>query len=87
MAEDVNYEDGTKTMVFGHDQADWDTLAESGETFLIERAQLAWLTSCTELNATLERRRGLRRLDLELLAERAGLGHLLGLIVCNGIGR
>lgn len=68
-------------MTFGRDQADWDLLVEAGETFLIERARLGRLTSYTELNASLERRTGLRRFDFELQAERAAMGHLLGLVV------
>jgi hypothetical protein len=66
---------------FGRDQADWDLLAAAGEAFLIERARLGRLTSYTELNATLERRTSLRRFDFGLQAERAAMGHLLGLIV------
>ena len=81
VAVGVNDEAGTGTMAFGRDQADWDLLAEAGETFLIERARLGRLTSYTELNATLERRTGLRGFDFELQAERAAMGHLLGLIV------
>ena len=72
---------GTETMAFGRDEADWDLLAEAGEAFLIERARLGRLTSYTELNATLERRTSLRRFDFGLQAERAAMGHLLGLIV------
>lgn len=68
-------------MMFGRDEADWDVLAGAGEEFLIERARLSRLTSYTELNAALERRTGLRRFDFELQAERAAVGHLLGLIV------
>jgi hypothetical protein len=71
----------TETMAFGRNQADWDILARAGEEFLIERARLGRLTSYTEMNATLERRTGLRRFDFELQAERAAMGHLLGLIV------
>ena len=77
----VNKVMGTGTMAFGRDQADWDLLAGAGEAFLIERARLGRLTSYTELNATLERRTGLRRFDFALQAERAAMGHLLGLIV------
>jgi hypothetical protein len=77
----VEDEAGTGAMAFGRDQADWDVLAEAGEEFLAERARLERLTSYTELNATLERRTGLRRFDFELQAERAAMGHLLGLIV------
>jgi hypothetical protein len=72
---------GTETMAFGRDQADWDLLAEAGEAFLIERASLGRLTSYAELNATLERRTGLRRFNFELQAERTAMGHLLRLIV------
>lgn len=71
----------TETMAFGRDQTDWDLLAEAGEAFLVERARLGRLTSYTELNATLERRTGLRRFDFGLQADRAAMGHLLGLIV------
>jgi len=51
--------------------------AVAGEAFLIERARLGRLTSYTVLNATLERRTGLRRFDFGLQAERAAMGHLL----------
>lgn len=68
-------------MVFGRDEAEWDLLAAAGEAFLIERARLGRMTSYTELNAALERRTGARRFDFELQAERAAMGHLLGLIV------
>lgn len=68
-------------MAFGRDEADWDVLSAAGEEFLIERARLNRLTSYTELNAVLERRTGLRRFTFELQAERAAMGHLLGLIV------
>ena len=71
----------TEAMLFGRDQADWDLLAAAGEQFLIERARRGRLTSYTELNATLERCTGLRSFDFELQAERAAMGHLLGLIV------
>lgn len=74
---------GADTMAFGRDGSDWDLLAAVGETFLIERARLGRLTSYTELNAVLERRTGLRRFDFGLQAERAAMGHLLGLIVAE----
>jgi hypothetical protein len=72
---------GSRATAFGRDQADWDLLAEAGETFLIERARLGRLTSYTELNAVLERRTGLRRFDFGMQADRTAMGHLLGLIV------
>lgn len=67
--------------MFGRDELDWDQLAEAGEGFLIERAQLARMTSYTELNATLIRRTGLPGFDFTRQDERAAMGHLLGLIV------
>lgn len=70
-----------ETMTFGRDQTDWDLLAEAGEEFLVERARLGRLTSYTEMNATLQRRTGLRRFDFSLQADRAAMGHLLGLVV------
>jgi hypothetical protein len=66
---------------FGRDESDWDVLATAGEEFLIERARLGRCTSYTELNAALVRRSGLRSFDFESQAERAAMGHLLGLIV------
>ena len=71
----------SRAMAFGRSQAEWDHLAAAGEAFLIERARLSRLTSYTELNAVLERRTGLRRFDFGLQADRAAMGHLLGLIV------
>lgn len=68
-------------MMFGRDEADWDVLAAAGEGFLVERARLGRLTSYTELNTALERRTGIRGFDFGLQAERAAMGHLLGLIV------
>ena len=70
-----------KAMTFGRDEADWDALVAAGEEFLIERARLGRLTSYTELNTAIERRTGIRDFRFELQAERAGMGHLLGLIV------
>lgn len=70
-----------ESVAFGRDEADWEQLAQVGEQFLIERARLGRLTSYTELNATLERRTGLRPFDFGMQAERAAVGHLLGLIV------
>jgi hypothetical protein len=72
---------GSTAVAFGRDEAEWDLLMEAGEAFLVERAHLGRLTSYTELNAVLERRAGLRRFDFELQADRAAMGHLLGLIV------
>jgi len=67
--------------LFGRDEFTWDEMAEAGETFLVERARLARLTSYTELNATLIRRTGLPGFDFSRQDERAAMGHLLSLIV------
>lgn len=70
-----------ESVAYGRDQGEWDLLAQVGEHFLIERARLGRLTSYTELNATLVRRTGLRPFDFGMQAERAAMGHLLGLVV------
>lgn len=67
--------------LYGRDDLEWDQLTEAGTKFLIERARLGKVTTYTELNFTLERRTGCRPFDFELPAERAAMGHLLGLIV------
>lgn len=72
---------GAGTVIFGRDESDWDVLASAGEEFLTECARLGRCTSYTELNAALIRRTGLRGFDFESQAERAAMGHLLGLIV------
>lgn len=74
-------EPAAHAMMFGRDETDWGVLASAGEEFLIERARLERLTSYTELNTVLERRTGIRGFHFEQQAERAGMGHLLGLIV------
>jgi len=68
-------------VLYGREDEDWDRLADAGLAFLIERARLRKLTSYTELNASLERRTGLKGFDFERADERAALGHLLYLIV------
>ncbi len=80
-AMEVKRRVSAEAVTFGRDEEDWDVLAAAGEEFLIERARLGRLTSYTELNAALERRTGLRRFDFELQADRAAMGHLLGMIV------
>jgi hypothetical protein len=68
-------------MMYGRDERDWERLANAGLAFLIERARLAKVTSHTELNATIERRTGLRGFDFGRADERAAMGNLLYLIV------
>jgi hypothetical protein len=67
--------------LYGRDELVWDELAQAGLRFLIERAQLAKLTTYTELDATLMRRTGLPGFDFSRADERAAMGHLLYLIV------
>ncbi|PJJ04063.1 hypothetical protein BX264_4466 [Streptomyces sp. 2333.5] len=67
--------------LYGRDDIEWDQLVRAGTNFLIERARLGKVTTYTELNFTLERRTGYRPFDFERPAERAAMGHLLGLIV------
>lgn len=68
-------------VMYGRDDATWSQLAEAGRDFLIERARLRRTTSCTEVNAALERRTGLSGFDFAHADERAAMGHLLYLIV------
>ena len=68
-------------MIYGRGEDTWDTLADAGLAFLIERARLGKLTSYTELNAILQRRTGLGGFDFARADERAAMGHLLYLIV------
>lgn len=70
---------------YGRDDDEWDQLADAGHTFLIERARLRRTTSYTELNAVLASRTGLRRFDFAQDSERAGMGHLLWLIVKRNV--
>jgi hypothetical protein len=44
--------------LYGRDDLVWDELARAGLEFLVERARMGKLTSYTELNATLVRRKG-----------------------------
>ena len=67
--------------MYGRDEATWNQLTEAGLAFLVERARLKKTTSYTELNTTLERRTGLPGFDFTRADERAGMGHLLYLIV------
>jgi hypothetical protein len=67
--------------MFGRDESAWSQLAEARESFLIERARLARLTSYTELNTTLVRRTGRPGFDFDRQDERAAMGRMLGLIV------
>jgi hypothetical protein len=66
---------------YGRTENQWNELASVGLAFLIERAHLGRPTSYTEFSAVLAQRTGLHGFDFERPDERAGMGHLLGLIV------
>jgi hypothetical protein len=67
--------------MFGREDYEWGALVREGLPFLRERARLERLTSYTEFNTIVTPRAGVRSFDFDLDAERAGLGHALGLIV------
>jgi hypothetical protein len=66
---------------YGREEQEWDALTSAGLEFLIRHARLQRPTSYTELNAVLARRTGLRPFEFDRERDRAGMGHLLGLIV------
>jgi len=66
---------------YSRDEETWDQLTEVGLEFLIERAQSPGETSYEDLNNALMQRTGLPGFDFGRVDERAGIGHLLGLIV------
>ncbi len=68
---------------YGRSEDDWNTLAQAGLDFLVERARLAKTTSYTELNATLVRRTGLPGFDFGREADRAAMGQLLYRVVAG----
>lgn len=66
---------------FGREDDEWDKLIDAGHAFLIERARLKEFTHYTELNTVLATRTGVRAFDFSQDRDRAGMGHLLWLIV------
>jgi len=61
--------------------AEWTDAVAAARAYLIEQSQLCRTTSYTELNAVLGQRTDVRAFDFGLDAERAAMGHLLGLVV------
>jgi hypothetical protein len=59
--------------------SEWDELEGACLDFLVERAR-AGLTNYTDLNRELVGRTGLAAFDFGQAADRAALGHLLGLV-------
>lgn len=68
-------------VAYGRDDVEWDELATAGREFLIEQARARRSTNYADLNAELVARTGRRGFDFERVADRAAVGHLLGLIV------
>ena len=66
--------------VIGRSEEEAETLVGAGHHFLEERAKLGKLSSYTEMNATLERRTGLRGFDFSMESERTAMGQVLGII-------
>ena len=66
-------------LAYGRPESEWDELEDACLEFLVERAR-AGLTDYTDLNRELVRRTGLAAFDFGQAADRAALGHLLGLV-------
>lgn len=69
----------TNELIYGRPESEWDELEYACLDFLMERAR-AGLTNYTDLNRELVRRTGLAAFDFGQAADRAALGHLLGLV-------
>lgn len=63
---------------FGRDDSEWDDLVDETGTFLADQARLGRLTTYTELNTVLTRRKGYRPFDFSSDRDRAAVGELLG---------
>jgi hypothetical protein len=66
-------------LAYGRPESEWDELEDACLAFLVERAR-AGLTNYTDLNRELVGRTGLAAFDFGQAADRAALGHLLGLV-------
>jgi hypothetical protein len=77
-------EEGETMPRYGREDTEWDTLVETGLTFLIELAKRGDSggnvrpSSYTELNTVLTRRTGFRAFDFDQKSERHAIGELLG---------
>jgi hypothetical protein len=65
-------------LVYGRPEPEWDELEETCLAFLLEIARYR-LTTYTELNEVLVQRTGLPGFDFSRAADRAAMGHMLGL--------
>ena len=66
---------------YGRPDDQWPGLVSAGKEFLQERGKLGRDTSYTEMSTVLSQRTGYPAFDFSQQVERAGMGHLLGLIV------
>ncbi|MGW5335434.1 hypothetical protein [Streptomyces bauhiniae] len=66
---------------YGRTDSEWAELVEAGRDFLIEQARHRTLTHYTDLNRALVDRTGCSPFHFDLPADRAAIGHLLGLVV------
>jgi hypothetical protein len=66
-------------LVYGRPEPEWDELEEACLEFLLEIARYR-LTTYTELKDVLVQRTGLPGFDFSRAADRAAMGHLLGLV-------
>ncbi len=66
---------------YGRPDDQWPGLVSAGKEFLQERGKLRRDTSYTEMSTVLSQRTGYPAFDFSQQVERAGMGHLLGLIV------
>jgi hypothetical protein len=67
-------------LAYGRPQSEWDELEDACLEFLLEIAPYR-MTTYTELNAVVVQRTGLTAFDFSQAADRAAMGHLLGLVV------
>lgn len=74
-------------MRYGRSDEEWAKLAEAGQAFLIERAEMQRTTSYTELNAVLVNRTGAAGFNFDLEVDRAAIGELLGRISDDALSR
>ena len=67
--------------LYGRSSEVWDELVDAAVDFLLEVARRRGQTTYTELNRELTERTGHPGFNFDSQAERAAMGHLLGLVV------
>ena len=67
--------------MYNRDDTEWDALANAGLSYLIDLARSDSWTTYSNFNRALVESTGTRPFNFELAADRAAMGHLLGLIV------